>query len=429
MLKDFELTEENLIDSINKNLIGRNNKINNLLKLINIINKNTIISIDGKWGSGKTVFVKQIETLYNFSKNKRIDFSENSYLEEDVINKFVDNHLLYYYNAWENDNHIDPIQSLIYKIINDYPKEKDQTIDENLQIPINFKEFFKSITQNLVDIDKITSYKDLVNSIYTIEEQKDALSKLLNSIIPENKKLLIIIDELDRCNPKFAIKIIETIKHFYQNDNIIFILTCNNEQLSYSVSKFYGNNFDGYGYLNKIYDIVITLENIEPEIYYNRVICRVFNDTFLDTMVKTLCIYNNFSMREINKFLYNIELLYEYFNNYYILKERDLLKLVFAPYLLSLKITNIKIFNDFTNGKNIEDFLTFMSNNKIVEDIVEEIKNDEKDSMYKSFNNVDYVMKVYEEHFIKNDINMFYDQQNKKVLLDAISLIGNSSSF
>ena len=45
---------------------------------------------------------------------------------------------------------------------------------------------------------------------------------------------------------------IEVIKHFYTNDKMVFLLGINNEQLSHTISNYYGVKFNSYGYLNKI---------------------------------------------------------------------------------------------------------------------------------------------------------------------------------
>lgn len=426
---DFSLNKENLLDCLKKNKLDRNIKLNNLLKLINILDKNTIISIDGNWGCGKTIFVKQLELINKIFYEENKNLGNESSLDENIIEEFNNNHIVYYYNAWENDNHIEPIKSIIYKIINDFPKEKAQTIDGNIQIPLNFKEFLKSISSNLIDIDKVESFKDLVANIYTVEEQKKALNNLLNSICPDDKKLVIIVDELDRCNPKFAVDIIETIKHFFDNDKLIFIVVSNNEQLSHTFSKFYGEKFDGYGYLNKIYDLIISLENIDPSKYIKDILNKYMNSDFDNIMILSLCEYYNLSMREINRYIYMIDLLEKYYNNYDSLREKALLKFVFIPYCLALKIKNVKIFNEFTGGRNIEDFILIMNSKKEIADVVSEIIS--RDSSYnKSDIKCDeYVREIYNVYFNNQKSQDYFKQQNKKAFLDAISLISNFSNL
>ena len=50
-------------------------------------------------------------------------------------------------------------------------------------------------------------------------------------------KLVIFIDKLDRCNPIYAIKLLERIKHFFDHENIIFIFSVNVNKLTNTISK------------------------------------------------------------------------------------------------------------------------------------------------------------------------------------------------
>ena len=108
---DLELTKEKLLELIKTDKLKRSIKINNLLKIINLLKKNTILSIDGNWGCGKTVFVKQIELI---NKENLEDLGNNIGLEKNVIDEFNSKYIVYYYNAWENDNHEDPLKSIIF---------------------------------------------------------------------------------------------------------------------------------------------------------------------------------------------------------------------------------------------------------------------------------------------------------------------------
>lgn len=426
---DFELNEEKLLDCIKYNKLNRNTKINNLLKMINLLKRNTIISVDGNWGCGKTVFVKQIELINQLYLRDEINLGSDTSLDEKTIKAFNENHIVYYYNAWENDNHIDPLKSIIYKIINDYPMEQAQTFDGNIQIPLNFKEFFKSISQNLIDIDKVESFKDLVANIYTVEEQKEALNNLLNSILPENKKIVMIIDELDRCNPRFAVNIIETIKHFFNNNNLIFIVVSNNEQLAHTVSKFYGEKFDGYGYLNKIYDLIINLENIDASKYIREILSIYMDGSYNNQVLNALCEYYNFSMREINRYMYTMNLLAEYYDNYDSFRENALLKYAFIPYCLALKIKNGKLFNDFVSGRNIDDFILIMKEKNDILDVVNGIIRNDKSNNDDNISAEEYVKKIYNIYFNNHASKEYFKEQIKKSFLDAISMISNFSSI
>lgn len=119
-MNSFELipTEENLIHALNKDLLKRNKDLVRFYDLILAQEGASSIAIDGRWGSGKTFFVKQSMLLIN-AKNPMSDMDDEkkasivyalpfSKKAEDVPEN---------YDAWENDNDTDPVLSLVYEII------------------------------------------------------------------------------------------------------------------------------------------------------------------------------------------------------------------------------------------------------------------------------------------------------------------------
>jgi predicted KAP-like P-loop ATPase len=63
--------------------------------------------------------------------------------------------------------------------------------------------------------------------------------------------LFIIIDELDRCRPSFALEVIEKIKHIFQLERIKFILVLNDKILESMIEKEYNLKNEGHRYLQK----------------------------------------------------------------------------------------------------------------------------------------------------------------------------------
>jgi len=82
---------------------------------------------------------------------------------------------------------------------------------------------------------------------------RESLRGLVSSIEKGGLKLpiVIIIDELDRCRPTYAIKLLEEIKNLFDVEGLVFILGMNLDQLSHSVKGAYGAGFDGSAYLRK----------------------------------------------------------------------------------------------------------------------------------------------------------------------------------
>lgn len=417
---DMQLTEDNLTNSIEKDYLERNKKLDKLITILNSLNSNVVISIDGNWGTGKTIFVKQLELI-----NKKGNLNA---LNEDSVKKFIDDYSVFYYNAWENDMHDSPLLSLIYNLINNYPKEKKQTTNSKVQLPFNLKELLKSISGNLIDPDKVISFEDITKEIFTTEEKRNALNQLLKNIIPKDKKLLFIVDELDRCKPSFAVNLLETLKHFFNNDSIVFIVSTNNEQLSYTINNYYGNNFDGYNYLNKFYDLIIELEEIDTEKYLSKLFNINKTSQFWNYSLFGVIDYFKFNMREINRILSDYDLLGTYFQTSYggIYEEDIIAKHVFLPYCLGLKIQNRNKLSLFLNGKGLNELLDFVIQEKKITRIVErEISRTDNQEENDKENIEKFITRRY-NHYFTNDKDDTYElDYNKKNFLDTFSLLGD----
>jgi hypothetical protein len=65
--------------------------------------------------------------------------------------------------------------------------------------------------------------------------------------------LFVFIDELDRCRPDYAIRLLEGIKHLFDAQGICFVLSTNLRQLAAVAQAVYGHNFDGYRYLKRFF--------------------------------------------------------------------------------------------------------------------------------------------------------------------------------
>ncbi len=64
----------------------------------------------------------------------------------------------------------------------------------------------------------------------------------------------ILIDELDRCRPSYAVEMLETIKHIFDVPKVVFVLATDTEQLQHAVKVIYGLEFDAYTYLSRFFN-------------------------------------------------------------------------------------------------------------------------------------------------------------------------------
>ena len=74
-----------------------------------------------------------------------------------------------------------------------------------------------------------------------------------------DRPLVVLIDELDRCRPSYAIELLEVAKHLFSVDHIAFVLALNRSELAHSIKAIYGEEFGAEGYLDRFFDIDIGL--------------------------------------------------------------------------------------------------------------------------------------------------------------------------
>lgn len=79
------------------------------------------------------------------------------------------------------------------------------------------------------------------------------------------QKLIIVIDELDRCRPDYALSLLEIIKHFFAVPNVHFVLGVNMMQLENSVHARYGAGVDAALYLQKFVGLTMRLPSNRGE--------------------------------------------------------------------------------------------------------------------------------------------------------------------
>ena len=100
-----------------------------------------------------------------------------------------------------------------------------------------------------------------------VREMKEALAAIIASLEGRDKHrpIIIVIDELDRCRPTYAIKVLEEIKHLFDVPGLVFIMALHSDQLARSVSGAYGATFDGRAYLRRFVDREFALST--PPLY------------------------------------------------------------------------------------------------------------------------------------------------------------------
>lgn len=319
---NLEPNNENLLESLRNNIFNRNNELMDFIDILDNLEGNYIVSLDGNWGDGKTFFVKHLEIILNYMRNNAYNLKNKSDIKAVIDNSIFhgkctkNTYRAIYYNAWLYDNHSDPMLSIIYSII----KNSDINIDTSISNGIKDKLFnvLKSINfwnlSNFASILHALEGDNLLTEIETIEHTKTHIKQIIDEIINERSdKLVIIIDELDRCRPDYAVRVLERIKHFIDDDRVIFLVAMNKSQLVHTINKFYGDNFDSTTYLNKFFDFNLKLQKIELIKHTNNLMCsETKSNVYYSGIIEDLINYENLTIRDVHLYLQQLSLIEDY---------------------------------------------------------------------------------------------------------------------
>nr|WP_289128671.1 P-loop NTPase fold protein [uncultured Megamonas sp.] len=412
---------------------------------------NFSIAIDNDWGTGKTFFVKEVKMILDAYNEHSYDY-ELSNLEriKNVIDiKNIDLHLAVYYNAWENDNQKSPLLSLIYEII------KVAKIDTNkTDISINKEKIIKDGLSAIVkhfsgiDIKELlkcveTEAKDIFKEIKGQKSIKEQVDNILNNLLLEHgERLVIFIDELDRCRPTFAVELLEQIKHYFDNDKITFVFSTNIKQLQYTIKKYYGEAFEAKRYLDKFFDLTISLNEINVIEYFNFVNENSRGDMY-DYVCKEIVKEYNFTLRDVIKFVQInkicIENLRKTKNEYLYFDEKNIRYVLtyVLPIVIGLKIKRYDQYEDFITGKDSTPLITILSKSEWIsygiDKLFSENEKSSKDiNIIKEKLELMYKAIFIEEYIDKHSIEigkLEFTKETRKILFEAEGLLSRFARY
>lgn len=303
-MKNYSLkpTEETICELFCNNITGRNDAVYRLVELLQSIDDSFAIAINGEWGSGKTFFTKQVKMALDYlNKFSSMDIGTRDYLEKHFKKTFHEfpTYSTVYYDAWLNDNQEDPILSLIYVAFQSMAvtniSEKQYSIGKTLC------SIATAISgRNISDVFKNLKGEEVFAGIKKADDIQQLIKELFDELINEHgDRLVFFIDELDRCKPDYAVRFLERIKHYLNDDRVTFVFSVNLSQLQWTIKKYYGENFSATKYLDKFFDLHVDLPSVDVEEYI-RIKFQISSGYYCnDTVCVETIQYFHLSLREI----------------------------------------------------------------------------------------------------------------------------------
>lgn len=146
-------------------------------------------------------------------------------------------------------------------------------------------EILKAVSKS-THIDTTTFEQDQLN-------QPDEFEKQFERIIKEAQqaeRLIIIIDNLDRCEHKKTTELLSTVKTFLEKSKCIYLVQCDEKAIKDHLKKVY-NEIDPDEYLRKFFNTVINIPNFirsDLDNYTEKLLKKTSIPAFADTKVSSI---------------------------------------------------------------------------------------------------------------------------------------------
>lgn len=259
---------------------GQQSFINEIAESIQHCTPPKGIGLNGYWGTGKTSSLKQLKAA----------------LEKEAIKKDV---LTVWFEAWRYQHEATPVVALLHEIRSAFSKWEQEKSKAGKIAGITLlgvlSAFDKTIeaasggmaSPKMGDLSKIGTdyekerYQNLLPSEDIKKHLEEAIDTALGKKKDSNKKLVILIDDLDRCNPEAALKLLEGIKVYLNLKNCVTVFAIDQRQIEQALKK-----------ALDVYDAREYLEKICQDIYHLPLPDKISKSNYLDALLKELVLHD-----------------------------------------------------------------------------------------------------------------------------------------
>ncbi|MBH0062171.1 AAA family ATPase [Pseudoalteromonas sp. NZS71] len=220
--------------------LGTESFVNTVAEDIEKSDSPRTIAITGYWGSGKTSCLAGV-----YKKVTATSPAEITNNKQEQTGKYTG----IWFEAWRYQNEVSPIIALLHCIKNHFSSSK-KFIDEAGKLAsvsvlgaLTVLDGVIKQVSGLSGFSKISEIgekyeKDNLLSRLAADQINDALTQAVSVLLGKNKeKLVIFIDDLDRCEPENAYKLLEGLKLYLSIPNCTVVLAIDQQQIERFLQK------------------------------------------------------------------------------------------------------------------------------------------------------------------------------------------------
>ena len=245
---------------IKKDVLDREAFVKQIVDLTMLLSeerKNCCFAIEGEWGSGKSFVLEKIQECLQIEQS-----------EETSTNRFF----VVRYDCWKYDYYEEPIIAII-SVLREKIEECVSLLTDGTKKAV-LETTKNAITKIVVETIKskmgidVTGIVEMPEGDEKIYDKYCGFQRIVKEVqnqiekISQDQTVVIMVDELDRCLPLYAIKVLERIHHvFNELENVVVIVAMEKKQISNSLRQIYGDGMDVDRYLKKMIAFSFKLDN------------------------------------------------------------------------------------------------------------------------------------------------------------------------
>ena len=240
-----------------KDFLQRKKPGDNLSKLMRKYINPQVVALNGNWGTGKTWFLEKWAHQHQ--------------------SKFADTYVVYF-DAFAHDYISDPLPALV-SALEEHTSLRDRNIKRmkiaafkvaqigarvGLAVATSGASELGMAGSGIIKSLGNQAEKDLEEYWRKEKGRGNAMKQFRSALkaltsMDNGKRLIFVVDELDRCRPDYALEVLEVIKHFFSVLRVHFVLGVNLVALEDMVRARYGAKDYANEYLEKFIHIKLTL--------------------------------------------------------------------------------------------------------------------------------------------------------------------------
>ncbi len=290
-------------DPFKNDTLGREKPITTLAEIIAAENEAAVISVSGGFGSGKSAFLKMLAAHLRLQEGTEV-------LE---------------FNAWQQSHTSDPLVDLVSALAEGRDDDSGLLnavgkfgwrIVKGVGISA-----VSAATGQMVNLSSLEGIRDggdqehfsaWAQTQSAVTELTDSLRAVVQPKAGDESasaKLLVIVDELDRCRPDYAIDMLNVVRHLFAVPGVVVVLGVNQEELEHRVIEVFGPKTKADIYLRRFVDLPVSLrapDRARIGVFVNSVLQQAHvaghsNSDWVNAILELLLSSSDASLRDIQQ--------------------------------------------------------------------------------------------------------------------------------